>query len=112
VMRRVLLTMAVALVLLALGVPAQAAGDAAKGQQIYLSVCIACHGPDPSKDGPLGPSITGSSKALIEARVMNGNAQYDKSYPKGYKPKRDTRLMTPFPHLKPNIDDLTAFLNK
>jgi len=88
------------------------AGDAAKGQQVYMSTCFVCHGPDPSKDGAIGPAIHGSSRALIEARVMHGNAQYDQSYPPGYTPKRATRLMTPFPHLKGSIDDLTAFLNK
>ena len=90
--------------------PASAAGDAAKGKQVYLANCAACHGPDPSKDGALGPAITGSAKALIEARVMNGNGNYGKSYPAGYKPKRDTRIMVALPHLKGSIDDLAAFL--
>lgn len=104
----VILLMSAALILAA--APASAAGDAAKGKQVYLANCAACHGPDPSKDGPLGPSIKGSPKALIEARVMNGNGNYDKSYPAGYKPKRDTRIMVALPHLKGNIDDIAAFL--
>ncbi|MBI4083884.1 MAG: cytochrome c [Candidatus Lambdaproteobacteria bacterium] len=96
----------------ALAGSSQAAGNSAKGKEVYLQICFACHGMDPSKDGPLGPAITGSSKVLVTARVMNGNERYDQSYPKGYKPKRDTRLMTPFPQLKPNIDDLVAYLNQ
>jgi cytochrome c oxidase subunit 2 len=85
-------------------------GNAAKGKQVYMSVCIACHGPDPAKDGPLGPAIAGSQRELIEARVMNGNANFDKSYPPGYKAKRDTRIMAPFPHLANDIDNLAVFL--
>lgn len=88
------------------------AGDAAKGEQVYKTICFVCHGPDPAKDGPLGPAIAGSPRALIEARVMNGNADYEKSYPPGYTPKRNTKLMTPFPHLKGDIDNLAAYLAK
>jgi hypothetical protein len=43
---------------------------------------------------------------------MHGNAQFDQSYPPGYKPKRDTRMMTPFPQLEGDIDDLAAYLNQ
>lgn len=81
-----------------------AAGDAAKGKEIYNTICVACHGPDPSKDGPLGPAITGASEALLEARVI-----YAK-YPEGYKPKRDTSMMPPMPQYKDNIADMAAFL--
>lgn len=97
--------------LILLASPLMAAGDAAKGKGVFMANCIACHNPDPSKDGPLGPAIKGSAKALLEARVLNGNIKYDQSYPKGYKPKRDTRIMVPLPHLKPSLDDLAAFLN-
>jgi mono/diheme cytochrome c family protein len=86
--------------------PLLAAGNPGKGQEIYITICQACHGPDPSKDGPLGPAITGSSRELVEARVLKAQ------YPPGYKPKRDTTMMPPFPQYKDNIDDITAFLNK
>ena len=42
--------------------------DADKGKQAYMTVCIACHGPDPKIDGPIGPAIAGASKELLEAR--------------------------------------------
>ena len=86
--------------------PLMAAGDPAKGQVIFNTICQACHGPDPKKDGPLGPAIHGSTRELVESRVLTAK------YPPGYKPKRDTSLMPPFPQYKDDIDNITAFLNK
>ena len=86
--------------------------DAAKGKQAYMTVCAACHGPDPSKDGPLGPAISGSSKELVEARITYGNSNFAKSYPEGYKPKRNTQIMTPFPQFKNDIEHIAAFLQQ
>lgn len=103
-MRLMILTLVTALLILAGGQAAMAAGSAAKGKQVYTVNCIACHNMDPSKPGVIGPEIKGSSKALISARVLKGQ------YPKGYKPKRATKMMPPMPHLKGNIDDLAAFL--
>lgn len=94
-----------ALGILAAAYPAMAQ-DADKGKEIYQTVCSACHGPDPSQDGPLGPAITGSSKELLEARVLRAE------YPPGYDPKRDTNLMPPFPQYEENIGDIHAFLNQ
>jgi len=83
---------------------ASRAGDPGKGKQAYLANCIACHATDPSKDGPLGPAILGSSLPLIEARVMRAE------YPAGYAPKRGTKTMQPLPFLKPSLPDLAAYL--
>lgn len=76
----------------------------ARGERIYNINCIACHHRDPTQDGGLGPPIAGSSRELLEARVLRGE------YPPGYTPKTDTKLMIPLPHLEPEIDALTAFL--
>jgi len=76
-----------------------------RGRRVYMINCIACHARDPNVDGGLGPAIAGSSRALVEARVLRAE------YPPGYTPKRDTRLMIPLPHLAPDIDALTAFLD-
>jgi len=86
--------------------PAKTAGngDPNRGRAIYLSNCAACHNNDPSKDGPIGPAIKGSSRELIEARVLRA------SYPPGYTPKRKTTMMPAQPDLKPTIPDLAAFL--
>ncbi len=89
------------------GAPAQTAraGDPARGRGIYLANCTACHNSDPSRDGSVGPAIKGSSLELIEARVLRA------SYPPGYTPKRQTKLMPAQPYLKSAIPDLAAFLN-
>ena len=80
------------------------AGDRTKGQQIWLGQCVACHNPDPGKDGPIGPAVKGASKDLLEARLVNA------AYPPGYKPKRETKVMPPRPDLVASIPDLAAFL--
>jgi mono/diheme cytochrome c family protein len=80
------------------------AGSAEKGKQIWLGQCIACHNPDPAKDGALGPAVKGSSRELLEARVVRGE------YPLGYAPKRPTKVMPPRPDLAPSIPDLAAYL--
>lgn len=80
-------------------------GDARRGRGIYLANCAACHNSDPSKEGPIGPAIKGSSEALLEARLVKA------SYPPGYTPKRQTSLMPPQPYLKSAIPHLAAFLS-
>jgi len=82
-----------------------AAGDPNRGRAIYLSNCAACHNTDPSKDGTVGPAIKGSSRELIEARVLRA------AYPPGHTPKRKTAAMPAQPYLEPSIPDLAAFLN-
>lgn len=80
-----------------------------RGRQIYGTICIACHHPDPSKEhgtaGTNGPPIAGSSFELIKMRVLST------SYPEGYKPKRDTRLMTTFALEEDQLRALHTFLN-
>lgn len=78
---------------------------AARGQQVYLAQCIACHNRDPAREGTVGPAIKGSSRELIEAKVLRG------AYPSGYTPKRDTAIMQPMPQLAPAIPDLAAYLD-
>jgi mono/diheme cytochrome c family protein len=84
----------------------QAALDPAaeRGRQVYLGQCIACHASDPSQRGPLGPPVKGSSRELLEARVVRG------TYPPGYTPKQDTKIMQPMPQMAGSIDDLAAYL--
>lgn len=77
---------------------------AARGQQVYLAQCIACHNRDPAREGTVGPAVKGSSRELLEAKVLRG------TYPPGYAPKRDTAIMPPMPQLAPTIPDLAAYL--
>jgi mono/diheme cytochrome c family protein len=77
---------------------------AARGKRVYQSHCITCHNIDPSKPGAKGPALRGSSRALLEARVLRA------AYPPGYTPKRDSHAMAAFPYLAGSIDDLAAYL--
>lgn len=79
--------------------------EAARGRQVFLSQCTACHGSDPSEAGPVGPPVKGASRELLEAKMLRG------TYPPGYTPKRPTSVMPPQPHLAPQIDALVAYLN-
>ena len=76
----------------------------AQGQKVYEMNCTACHNLDPNKKGSLGPAIAGSSEALVEARVVHG------TYPPGYTPKSNSRLMVAMPYLAKEIKALTAYL--
>ena len=91
---------------LVLGACAQdESNPAARGKQVYLTECIACHSLDPARDGVLGPAIKGASQELLEARILRA------AYPPGYTPKRSTALMPAQPKLAPKIPDLAAFLH-
>ena len=78
--------------------------EAERGRHVYVSQCTACHAFDPSRPGPVGPEIKGSSRELLEAKVLRG------SYPPGYRPKRPTTVMPPQPQLARDIDALAAYL--
>ncbi|MBI1734990.1 MAG: cytochrome c [Candidatus Rokubacteria bacterium] len=75
-----------------------------RGRQVYLSQCTTCHGPDPAKTGPVGPAVKGSSRELLEAKVLRGG------YPPGYAPKRPTQVMPPAPQLANDVPALAEFL--
>jgi mono/diheme cytochrome c family protein len=79
--------------------------DLERGRAVYAANCVACHNADPSKDGPIGPAIKGSSKELLEGRVLRTE------YPSNYKPKRNTKIMPQFPFLKTEIPYLARYLN-
>lgn len=69
--------------------------SAERGRQVYLAHCIACHNTDPAQAGAVGPPLRGSSRELLEAKVLNG------TYPPGYTPKRATRVMVPIAAVTP-----------
>jgi mono/diheme cytochrome c family protein len=78
--------------------------EAERGRQVYLAHCVACHNTDPAQPGPVGPPVKGSTRELLEAKVLNG------SYPPGYTPKRPTKVMVPIPAVAPEIAALTEYL--
>ena len=86
--------------------PASRAADSAveRGKRAYAANCTACHNPDPTKDGTVGPAIAGSSLELVRARVLKAE------YPPGYTPKRDSHLMPAQPFLAADVPDLAAYL--
>ena len=75
-----------------------------RGRQVYLSQCSACHATDPSQHGPVAPPIKGSSRELLEAKVLRG------TYPEGYRPKRPTAVMPPQTHVAGDIPALAEYL--
>jgi mono/diheme cytochrome c family protein len=78
----------------------------ARGEQVYLNNCTACHSRDPRQPGPVGPPVAGSSLELLEAKVLRNE------YPPGHTPKRDTRAMIPLAHMEPELPAIAAFLAK
>lgn len=84
--------------------PSKPLTPAERGRIAYVTTCMACHNRDPNLAGTKGPPIAGSSRELVEDRIL-----YLK-YPPGYKPKRTTHNMRAQPQLKNKIDDLVAFL--
>jgi mono/diheme cytochrome c family protein len=104
-MKSILYMRIVLLVLLLVTLQAKASKLYEQGKDVYMNNCIACHNADPSSEGSIGPAVDKSSKELVEARVLHA------SYPKDYKPKRNTHIMYEFPQLKDDIDAITAYLN-
>jgi mono/diheme cytochrome c family protein len=85
--------------------PDPATALASRGKLVYQTTCIACHSPDPTKPGALGPEVWGSSLELLEARIVRTE------YPKGYSPKRSTHVMQALPQVQKDIPALHAYLN-
>ena len=77
-----------------------------RGKVVYQTNCTACHAPDPSLNGGMGPAVTGSSLELLTARIVHDE------YPAGYEAKRKTEIMVALPFLEPELPALAAYLNQ
>ena len=77
---------------------------AERGRRVYVANCTACHNQDPTKEGVMGPAVAGSSRELLEARILRAE------YPPGYTPKQESGLMQALPYLKDDIPALAAYL--
>lgn len=78
--------------------------SAERGRQVYQANCTACHNANPALPGALGPDLKGTSRDLLEAKVVRGQ------YPAGYRPKRPTAIMPPQPALAADVPALSDFL--
>lgn len=78
----------------------------ARGEAVYRANCITCHNVNPAQDGSVGPSLKGSPVELVRLRVT------EQSYPAGYKPKRDTKIMPKVNVSEEDIKAIVAFLNQ
>jgi mono/diheme cytochrome c family protein len=85
----------------------EAKGDPAvnKGRVLYSLHCSSCHHMNPAVDGTLGPAVKDASLELLKARIMHG------TYPPGYTPKRDTKIMQRLPLTEEDIGKVHAFLS-
>ena len=86
------------------GMSAASAALVARGETVYRSNCVACHGLDPDQKGAIGPAVGGASLELLEARVLHA------TYPPGYTPRQEGAAMPAFPHLEADIPALHAYL--
>ncbi len=89
------------------GKPAAPLSDSGRlGQKTYMAICVACHNVDPRFPGATGPELQNATLDLLRSKVIH------KTYPAGYKPKRQTKDMPAFSQVtEAELAGLFAFLN-
>ncbi|MGE3610419.1 MAG: cytochrome c [Bacteriovoracaceae bacterium] len=79
-----------------------------KGKRLFLSNCTSCHNKDPNFKGSIGPELVDAPLDVMTAKVTTG--RYPEKLPAGFIPKRKTKLMRPFPHLKNDVPSIHAWI--
>jgi mono/diheme cytochrome c family protein len=79
-----------------------------QGKRLYISNCISCHNKDPNLKGPLGPELVDAPLEIMVSKVMTG--LYPEKLPKGYTPKRSSKIMKAIPKLKDDIPAIYAWV--
>jgi mono/diheme cytochrome c family protein len=79
--------------------------EASEGSALYKTRCASCHNVNPTKPGSIGPDLAGSSLELITLKTQK------RQYPKGYKPKRKTRIMPQIKLSEKQLESLFKYVN-
>ena len=75
-----------------------------EGKRVYLTTCVTCHNSNPHKPGSIGPDLYTTPREVFQSKVPSG------LYPKGYTPKRKTRVMPKFKHLTNKVDAIYNYI--
>jgi mono/diheme cytochrome c family protein len=81
-----------------------ALAEASEGRKIFLTRCASCHNQNPTKPGSIGPDIADSSLELVTLKTQK------REYPKGYIPKRKTRIMPRIPLNETQIKSVHEYI--
>lgn len=79
-----------------------------KGRRAYFSSCTQCHNKDPNLKGSMGPELVDVPLEVMMHKVKTG--RYPEVLPKGYTPKRKTKLMRPLPKLEKDVPAIYAWI--
>ena len=82
--------------------------DLARGAKIYKANCVRCHNADPNIKGNLGPEQIDAPFEVVVSKIMTG--KYPDPLPKGFVPKRKSKVMQPLKTLKNDIPYIYAWI--
>ena len=80
----------------------------ARGAKVYKANCVRCHNADPNLKGNLGPEQVDAPFEVVVSKIMTG--KYPDPLPKGFVPKRKTKVMASLKSLKADIPYIYAWI--